>query len=68
MNFLNGLYFKIHIGKKLKMYFTFLMFQIRKYERLIKDAPIVVFDANLTVEAISTILDLCRKYNKPGEY
>lgn len=45
-----------------------LFIQIQKYESLIKTAPIIVFDANLTVETISTILDLCRKYNKPGEY
>lgn len=42
--------------------------QIKKYESLIKAAPIIVFDANLSVDAMSTILELCRKYNKPGEY
>lgn len=44
------------------------MLQIRKYENLIKAAPIVVFDGNLTIDAMSTILELCRKYNKPGEF
>lgn len=44
------------------------MLQIRKYERLIKTAPIIVFDGNLTVDTMSTVLELCRKYNKPGEY
>lgn len=42
------------------------MLQIKKYESLIKAAPIIVFDANLTVDAMSTILELCKKYNKPG--
>lgn len=44
------------------------MLQIKKYESIIKTAPIIVFDANLTVETMATILELCRKYNKPGEF
>lgn len=44
------------------------MLQIRKYESLIKTAAIIVFDANLTVDTMSTILELCQKYKKPGEY
>lgn len=44
------------------------MLQIKKYEGLIKTAPIIVFDGNLSVDAMSTILELCQKYKKPGEY
>lgn len=50
------------------LFIIFYMLQIQKYESFIKSAPIVVFDANLSVDAMSTILELCRKYNKPGEY
>lgn len=35
---------------------------------MIQTAPIIVFDANLTIEAMTTILELCQKYNKPGEF
>lgn len=41
--------------------------QVQRYENLIASAPIVVFDGNITTDTMGTILDLCRKYNKPGE-
>lgn len=41
--------------------------QIRRYENSIKQAPLIIFDANLTIDTMSLILDMCRKYNKPGK-
>lgn len=41
--------------------------QILKNEALISKAPIVLFDGNLTVDAMGTILEICKKYDKPGE-
>ncbi|KAJ6619002.1 Pseudouridine kinase, partial [Pseudolycoriella hygida] len=38
---------------------------IIKNEKFIKNAPVVVFDANITRDSMATILDLCRKYNIP---
>lgn len=39
---------------------------IKKYENIIKWAPIVVFDGNISVDSMGTILDMCRKYNRPA--
>lgn len=39
---------------------------IKRYESLISSAPIVVFDANLSLDAIATILELCEMYDKPA--
>lgn len=41
---------------------------ILKYEDVIRKAPLIVFDANLTHDAMSTILEICKKYNKPAFY
>lgn len=46
---------------------NFNILQVIKHEGLISKAPIIVFDANITVDAMGTILDLCKKYNKPGK-
>lgn len=40
--------------------------QIRKYENLILAAPLVVFDGNISLDSMATILDICRKYKKPA--
>lgn len=42
--------------------------QILQNEALISRAPLVVFDGNLSIDAMGTILDICRKYDKPGEF
>lgn len=42
--------------------------QIIKHEALISAAPIVLFDANISVDTMGTILELCEKYDKPGEF
>lgn len=44
------------------------IFQVKKYEHLIASSPIVVFDANLPIDTMATILDICKKYQKPGEF
>lgn len=43
-------------------------FQIIKNEKLIQDAPVVVFDANLSLDCIATVLELCGKYDIPGMF
>lgn len=42
--------------------------QIIKNEALISTAPLVLFDGNISVDAMGTILELCKKYNRPGEF
>lgn len=37
-----------------------------RHERLISKAPIVLFDGNLPVDTMGTILELCQKYNRPA--
>lgn len=37
-----------------------------KHERLIASAPIIVFDANISIDTMATILELCHKYKKPA--
>lgn len=44
------------------------LFQIWKNEKLIQNAPVVVFDANLSIDCIGTILELCGKFNVPGNF
>ncbi|XP_031625901.1 pseudouridine-metabolizing bifunctional protein C1861.05 [Contarinia nasturtii] len=39
---------------------------IRKYEQVLRSAPIVIFDANIPIDSMGTILELCKKYNKPA--
>lgn len=41
--------------------------QIKRYEYQIKSAPIVIFDANIPIDGIGTILELCEKYERPGK-
>ena len=41
---------------------------IRSNEFIIKNAPIVIIDANLSSEAIETVLKICQKHQKPGEF
>lgn len=40
---------------------------IKRNESFLKNAPIVVIDANLTLEAIETVLKICQKHKKPSE-
>lgn len=42
-------------------------FQVVKYENLIASAPIVLFDGNISVDTMGTILEICRKHRKPGK-
>ncbi|XP_037039125.1 pseudouridine-metabolizing bifunctional protein C1861.05 [Bradysia coprophila] len=39
---------------------------IIKNEKIIQRAPVVVFDANINLDCIGTILELCSKYNVPA--
>ncbi|XP_055305560.1 uncharacterized protein LOC129570133 [Sitodiplosis mosellana] len=39
---------------------------IKRYEHLIQSAPIVVFDANIPIDGMGIILELCKKYEKPA--
>lgn len=41
--------------------------QILRNEQTIAHAPVVVFDGNISTDTMGTILELCRKYEKPGE-
>lgn len=33
---------------------------------MIKTAPIVIFDANIPLDGMEAILELCKKHDKPG--
>lgn len=35
-------------------------------EEKLKDAPLIVMDANLSLEAMDKILEIAQKYKKPG--
>lgn len=52
----------------LKCRFMCLLSQIAEHEELIAAAPIVVMDANLRVETMRTLLEMCRSFDVPGEY
>lgn len=39
---------------------------ILRYEHLIKQAPLVIFDGNISIDTMSLILELCQKYKKPA--
>lgn len=59
---------KTLIDKEMYWWFRILFFlQIIKNETLISKAPLVVFDSNITVDAMGTVLELCKKYNRPGQ-
>lgn len=42
--------------------------QIRRNEELIKRAPLIVLDANPTIEAIEVVLELADKHQIPGKF
>lgn len=44
-----------------------LLSQIIKNERYIASAPVIVFDGNIPLDTMGTILEMCRKYRKPGK-
>lgn len=47
---------------------TLIYFQIIRNEKSIQKAPVVVFDANLSVDCMATILEICGKYDVPGMF
>lgn len=59
-------YYQITTISILKSSFIFDA-QILRNEQTIAQAPVVVFDGNISTDTMGTILELCRKYEKPGE-
>lgn len=58
----------VHFSQAQKWLTALLTFtQIIKNEALISTAPVVLFDGNISVDAMGTILEMCKKYNRPGE-
>lgn len=41
--------------------------KVIRHEKIISKAPLVIFDSNIQIDTIGTILELCKKYNKPGK-
>lgn len=41
--------------------------QVEKHEELIKAAPLVVMDGNLSIEAMDKLLGITEKHNIPGK-
>lgn len=48
------------------MCLLFPPFQVQKYAQSISSAKMVVMDANVNIETMETVCEICRRYNVPG--
>lgn len=56
---------KLHVAN-MDIHETITPQMVIRHEQFISKAPIVLFDGNLSIDTMGTILELCQKYNCPA--